>query len=152
MPGALQEGSKMEGGGGDNCHAIFKVSSSGMTLSAQDFPSPPSPSPVFRGLCFSTSWTLPWAFWGQILELSFPSPPLQKARWLQAWEYLKSLPSAPEMPPLGNGLYEHKSELGAGWHGPSLPWQPNHPSLADCLYTDRERFNGPPPLLQTLMF
>lgn len=105
MPGALQEGSKMEGGGGDNCHAIFKVSSSGMTLSAQDFPSPPSPSPVFRGLCFSTSWTLPWAFWGQILELSFPSPPLQKARWLQAWEYLKSLPSAPEMPPLGDEVY-----------------------------------------------
>lgn len=114
QPGGPVSGTLMGRGRGDNCHVIFKISGSGMALgglvssglplsSAPQHPPPASPNHL--GLCFSTNWTLPWALWGQILQLSFPSPPPQKARWLQAWKHLKFLVSKPWMPPLGDRIY-----------------------------------------------
>lgn len=63
----------MDGGGGDNCHAIFKVSSSGMTLVCSGLPLSPFPTP-----------RLPWAVFppaelylglSEVKSYSFPSFP-----------------------------------------------------------------------------
>lgn len=86
----------------DNCHAIFKVASSGMALVCSGFLLSPTPTPSPAALSSKGSVFPPaelhlgflrpnlWAF------LPLPPTPTES----QALEYLKSLLWVPRMPPL----------------------------------------------------
>lgn len=71
---SFQEGSKMGGGGGDNCPAIFKVSSSGMVCSG--FPLFPTSHPHLpRALFFhQMNFTLGFLKPNLTAFLPFPTP------------------------------------------------------------------------------
>lgn len=104
--------------------------------SAQDFPSPPSPPPVFRGLFFhQLNFTLGFLRSNLTAFLPFPTP--TKSQVATGLGILKVSTFRTRNATVRRwGLCEHKSELGAGWHGLSLPWQPK-PSQPHRLFIHR---------------